>query len=95
MFLAILFVVLGLFLLLNTLGIIAGNFWGIFWAVVFLAIGFRLMMKRGRCPICGWYGFEGKMHDKIHAKMHGECCGGHNHNHEDHGAGESKHDEQI
>lgn len=71
MFLAIVFIILGLFLLLNTLGIIVGNFWGVFWAVVFLAIGFRLLAKRGKCPICASHWWSGKIHDKIH----GNCCG--------------------
>jgi hypothetical protein len=71
MFLAIVFIVLGLFLLLNAMGIIAGtNFWGLFWAIVFLVIGFRLLVRRGKCPICGWGHFEGKIHEKIHERMH-------------------------
>ena len=43
------------------------------------------MMKKGSCPMCGWYGFQGKMHDKIHQRMGDDCCGkgddccGHNH----------------
>lgn len=80
MFLAIVFIVLGLFLLLNALGIISGNFWGLFWAVVFLVIGFRMLQKKRICPMC-----------MIHSKMHNHCNCEHNH---DHGAGEAKHDEQ-
>lgn len=75
MFLAIVFIVLGLFLLLNAMGIIVGgNLWGLFWAVVFLAIGFRLLIKRGKCPICGWGMWQGRMHEKIHERMHGHYC---------------------
>ncbi len=36
MFLAVIFIALGLFLLLDVLGIIvAGNFWGLFWAKIY------------------------------------------------------------
>ena len=79
MFLAIIFIILGLFLLLNALGIIVGNFWGFFWAVFFLAIGFRMMMKKGRCPMCEGMWWKEEMHDKIHEKMHDHCGCGHDH----------------
>ena len=74
MFLAVIFILIGLFMLLNAFGIITGNFWGIVWAVVFIAIGLRLMLKRGMCPMCGWHFWEGKMHNKMHEKMEGHCC---------------------
>ena len=72
MFLAIVFIILGLFLLLNAFGIIiSANFWGFFWAIVFLALGIKMLMKKGKCPMCSgmWFG------EKIHGKMYGECCG--------------------
>ncbi|KKQ23571.1 MAG: hypothetical protein A3G45_00225 [Candidatus Staskawiczbacteria bacterium RIFCSPLOWO2_12_FULL_37_15] len=75
MFFAIVFIAIGLALLLNALGLMSGSFWGFFWAIFFLAIGFRMMMKKGKCPMCGWGNWQGKMHDKIHAKMHSHCCG--------------------
>jgi hypothetical protein len=75
MFLAIVFIVLGLFLLLNAMGIIVGNFWGFFWAVVFLAIGTKMLMRQGRCPICAGYMWSGKFHEK----MHEHCNCGHDH----------------
>jgi predicted membrane protein len=72
MFLAIIFIVLGLFMFLNALGIVTGNFWGLFWAIVFLAIGFKLMARKGKCPMCEGIFWSGKFHDK----MHRECgCG--------------------
>ncbi|MCX6724004.1 MAG: hypothetical protein NT155_02380 [Candidatus Staskawiczbacteria bacterium] len=74
MFIAILFVAIGLAILLNTLGIMNVTFWGFFWGLFFLAVGFKMMMKRGNCPICGWGMFQGRMHDKIHEKMSGRCC---------------------
>jgi hypothetical protein len=72
MFLAIVFIVLGVFLLLNAFGIIVStNFWGLLWAVIFLAVGFKLLMRKGKCPLCGW----GMWHDKMHGKMMGgHCC---------------------
>lgn len=75
MVLAIIFLALGFFLLLNALGVVSGSFWGLFWAIVFLAIGFRLLVKRGTCPICGWHGWEAKMHEKIHQKTDKFRCG--------------------
>jgi len=75
MFLAIVFIVLGLFLLLNTLGIIVGvNFWGLFWAIVFLSIGLKMLIKRGKCPICTGYMWSEKMHDKMHDECEGDEC---------------------
>jgi hypothetical protein len=73
MFFAIVFIALGLAILLNTLGLLSGTFWGLFWAIFFLAIGIKLMMKNGKCPMCGWGVWQGRMHDKIHEKMHGGC----------------------
>ena len=79
MFLAIVFIVLGLFVLLNAMGIIVGaNLWQFFWAVVLLAIGIRLLVKRDRCPMCGWHHFK-----KMHGKIDDDCCGcGHDHDHD-------------
>jgi len=74
MFLAIICIILGSFLLLNAIGIISGNFWGLFWAIVLLAIGFRLLAKKGKCPMCGWGMWHGKIHEKIHSKMRDHCC---------------------
>ena len=74
MFIPILFIVLGVFLLLNAMGIITGNFWGFFWAIFFLTIGIKMLIHKGGCPICsGWKG-----------KMHGHCCDGHNHDEHNH-----------
>ena len=76
MFLAIVFIVLGLFLLLTAMHIIvSANFWTFFWAVVFLAFGIKMLMRRGRCPMCSgmWYS------EKIHEKMHKHCGCDHDH----------------
>ncbi len=83
MFFGILIITIGVAILLNALGVFNGAFWGIFWGVLFIALGIKLMIKKGMCPMCGWQGFEGKMHSKIHEKMHGHCCEGHNHGNEE------------
>jgi hypothetical protein len=88
MFLAIIFLVLGFFLLLNAFGIVTGHFWILFWAVVLLAIGIRLLTKKRGCPMCEGMYWSGKLHDHVHGH-HCECEDEH-----DHGAGESKHDEK-
>jgi hypothetical protein len=86
MFLAVLFIILGVFLLLNALGIIvSGNFWALVWGVAILAIGLRLLVKRGKCPVCGWHHWEGRIHDKIHQKMHEHCDCEHDHDHDEDG----------
>lgn len=73
MFFGIIFVVIGLFILLDTLGVLTVKIWGLFWAIFFLAIGIKMMIKRGNCPMCGMHGW--------HEKMHGRCCeGGSNQN---------------
>jgi len=71
MFLPVLFIVLGALLLLNAMGIITGNFWGFFWAIVFLTVGIKMMIHKGGCPVCSC--FEWK------EKMNGHCCDGHHH----------------
>ncbi len=69
MFFAIIFIAIGLALLLNALGLIGGSFWGLFWGIVFLAIGIR-MIRRDRYSMseCGMW------QNKIHQKIHDECC---------------------
>jgi len=82
MFFAVLIIALGLAIFLNTLGVMSGSFWGFFWAIFFIAAGVRMMMRRGKCPICGWRHWEGKMHGKMHEKMGEHCCD-HNHQNEE------------
>ncbi|MCX6721506.1 MAG: DUF5668 domain-containing protein [Candidatus Staskawiczbacteria bacterium] len=54
MFLAIVFIVIGILMLLNAMGIIVGNFWSFFWAILFLALGIKMIIKKD-CPMCGWH----------------------------------------
>ena len=85
MFIGVLFIAIGLALLFNALGLFNGAFWGIFWAIFFIAVGFRMMIKKGKCPMCGWGIWHDPrgipMHDKIHERMHEHCCD-HNHDRE-------------
>ncbi len=60
MFFAALIIALGLAILLNTLGIMNGSFWGFFWAIFFIAAGIKMMMRKGKCPMCGWGHFMRK-----------------------------------
>lgn len=80
MFIAIVFIALGAFILLSTFGILTADFWGLFWGVVFLALGVKMLLKRGHCPMCGWHGWKTKMHGKMHG-----CC-----QHEEHEEHENK-----
>lgn len=82
MFVAVIFIALGVAILLNALGILNSSFWGIFWGLIFLAVGIRMMMKRGKCLWCEGSWWSGHMHEKIHSKMRGNCCGGHEDNEE-------------
>lgn len=77
MFLAIVCIAIGIAILLNTLGIATGSMWGFFWAIIFIAIGIRLLFKKGCCSMCGWQSWKGKMHDKTY-----EGCCGHSHEEE-------------
>jgi len=78
MFLAILFIILGVSLLLNAMGVIGSNFWGFFWAIVLIVAGVKMMMKKGNCPMCGWWS------GKINEKINGHCCEGHDHEGQSH-----------
>jgi hypothetical protein len=65
MFVAYLFIVIGAVFLLNALGLFSGHVWGIIWAVIFLAIGFKLMQRKSYCPMCMGF-WTGKAHEHFH-----------------------------
>jgi len=52
MLIGIVFVVFGILFLLQNLGYITYDFWGIFWSVVLIAIGLKIAMKRGKHHWC-------------------------------------------
>lgn len=73
MFFASVFIIIGVLLLLSALGIsISSNLWTLFWAILFLAIGFRLLWGRGRHPFYRWGYWEEKIDEKIRRKMHNQ-----------------------
>ncbi|MBU2539767.1 hypothetical protein KJ786_01225 [Patescibacteria group bacterium] len=61
--------VIGIALLLQAMGILTGSVWSFFWAILFIVIGLKMTMGRGRC-ICDWFSHGGMMH------KHKGCCGG-------------------
>ena len=75
MFIAIIFIAIGLALLLNSLGIISGSFWGFFWSILFLAVGAKLLTKKNVPPCCDWNLWESKSR-KCDDNCEDECeCG--------------------
>lgn len=69
MFIPIVLIALGLAMLLNTMGIMSGTFWGI----VFIAFGLKMLIQKNGCIMCGGW-------KKMHQKFNSNCCG---HNHEE------------
>lgn len=63
MFFAIILIAIGVAILLSSLGIISGDFWGIFWAIIIIAAGIRLLMKKGKCTWCDLGVWHGHNHD--------------------------------
>lgn len=48
MFFAFIIIAVGTVLLLNTLGIINVSSWGIFWAILLILIGIKMLFGKGR-----------------------------------------------
>ena len=48
--------VIGIALLLQTLGILNNGVWGFFWAILFIVVGVKMTMgnKKGKC-VCDWF----------------------------------------
>lgn len=59
-------VILGVLFLLQQMGIISGDFWGYFWAIVLIVVGFGIMNKDKKKDEnwCWWC--TSKKHDKKH-----------------------------
>ena len=65
--------VIGIALLLQAMGILTGSIWSFFWALLFIVVGLKLVMNKGKgCGVCGFLGHKDDKGD--------ECCG---HNHEE------------
>ena len=72
-FIAIIFIILGIVVLLNAFGIaINVHVWGIIGGIILLAIGLKLLIKPRWCPMCSG-------HWKMHSKIHGQCQCAHKH----------------
>lgn len=72
MFIAIIFIAIGVALLLNAMGIMTGSFWGFFWAIFFLAVGLKMLASKKGCFMCGLGNWKGKIHG-------GKQCCDHDH----------------
>lgn len=61
--------VIGIALLLQAMGILSGSVWSFFWALLFICIGLKMVMGKGRQHglCCGFFGHKGGKGD--------ECCG--------------------
>ena len=49
MFFGYFFMILGIFILLQAMGIIVGNFWGYFWGIALIALGFAMLGGKKNC----------------------------------------------
>ena len=62
-------VVLGVLFLLEEMGIITGSFWGYFWPVILIVVGFSLMdkdKKKGGSSCFSWCCGDSKKDKKKH-----------------------------
>ncbi len=60
--LASIIIAAGIGWLLQNLGILPGNFWGIFWPLLLIAFGVSLITKKRSS--CYWSCFDGKVREK-------------------------------
>lgn len=63
MYFAIIIILAGIGWLLQNLGIINGNFWGIFWPLLIIFWGISMLIRR-RSDGCYWSYLEGKTREK-------------------------------
>jgi hypothetical protein len=64
------------------MGIIIGNFWGYFWAIVFLTIGIKMLIHKEGHSLCEGFWWNGKMHERI--QKHCDCSHDHDEDGHDH-----------
>ena len=72
MFCAIIFIAIGLALLLNAMGLLSGSFWGVFWGILFLAVGIRMLLKN-KYKMAEWDEWQGVIRERVN----GHCCQDH------------------
>jgi len=83
MLIAIILIILGLLLILKAFGIAMGvGSWSLIGGIILLAIGIKMMRKRGACPMCSGMWYSGKIHDKMHE--HCDCNHDHDTDNQDH-----------
>ena len=51
MFIAFVFILVGLAFFLKNIGLIVGNIWGIIWPIILIAFGIYLALKAQRCKL--------------------------------------------
>ncbi len=78
MFFGYLVVLLGVFAMLSVLGIIAVGFWQIFWPLLLIAMGVKMVMVSKHCRECA-----GGKCDTSKCGMWCWHCHNHNHKHMD------------
>ncbi len=47
-------IILGIFILLKAMGIIVASFWGYFWGIALVVLGFSMINKKGDRCCWGW-----------------------------------------
>jgi hypothetical protein len=70
MFFAIILIAIGAALLFNAIIPIGASFWGIFWGIIFLAVGFKMVRDKGCCS----KGNGAWWNEKFGGKMNDESC---------------------
>jgi len=65
MFLGILLLVIGVIFILKALGLITSSSWTLFWGLIFLIAGIKLVSKKKHCVHCDWFGYK---HDSKDSK---------------------------
>jgi len=58
MILGIIVLAIGIALILQALGVLNGSMWTIFWGIVFLVLGLKMISKKNHCVHCDWFGFK-------------------------------------
>lgn len=62
MFLGIVVVAVGIVFILKALGLLGASAWTLFWGILFLIVGFKLMAKKGHCIHCDWFHYKHENH---------------------------------
>ena len=62
MIIGIIILVMGLLLILQAMGFISGNFWMLFWGILLLVLGLKMVSKKRRCWHCEWMGYHNNNH---------------------------------